>query len=359
MKIDFISGSLSGGGAERVLAILANYFTDNGHVVRIITFNKGDAYDLDHRVKRIKLHHGKIKNHKIRSLKNLFGLYKKKNNRPNVIISFITHMNLISIIVARLYNIKIIASEHNSHLRIQHPKYLTYITRTILYPMTNYLTVLTSFDIQYYKNKRIKVVVMPNPCSFNSLNKLNTNRKKIILAIGNLDRYHHKGFDNLIELIAPILKSKEDWILKIVGGGEKGLLHLNQLTREYNLSNQVFFTGFRNDVQLLMQESEIFVLPSRFEGLPMVLLEAMSQGLACIAYDCKTGPSDIIEHKKNGLLIEDQNMKAMQYGLTELINDHEYRDELRNKAIQSLNRFSIDNVGAQWEQLFQQMELPN
>ena len=201
MRIDFILSSLIGGGAERVLVILANFFAQKSYKVRIITFNDGEAYTLDSNITRIKLHNGKIKNHKIRSLKNLYGFYKNRNNRPDVVISFITQTNFISIIIAKIFRIKIIVSEHNSYLQAQQPKVLTNFTRTFLYPFANYLTVLTKFDIDYYKRKKVKVVVMPNPCSFQSLRKSKLKRQKTILAIGNLDRYHHKGFDNLIKLI--------------------------------------------------------------------------------------------------------------------------------------------------------------
>lgn len=358
MKIDFIIGSLTGGGAERVLVLIANWFSQKGDTVRIITFNKGDAYDLDNNITRVNLHKGKIKNHKIRNLYNLNKLYKKKNNRPDVIISFISLTNLISIIIAKIYNIKIIVSEHNSYLRAQHPKYLTNFTRTFLYPLTNYLTVLTNFDIEYYRKKKVRVVVMPNPCSFNSHWESNANRNKTILAVGNLDRYHHKGFDNLIPLIAPILKNHKDWNLTFVGGGKNGLAYLTQLKNQYDIDDQVSFTGFIKDVNILMQQSEIFVLPSRYEGLPMALLEAMSQGMACIAYNCKTGPADIIDNGKDGLLIEDQNMEAMQKGLELLINDSILRNNLRSQSKVSLDRFSMDNIGVQWQKLFRELKLP-
>ena len=106
-----------------------------------------------------------------------------------------------------------------------------------------------------------------------------------------------------------------------------------------------------------MQKSEIFILPSRFEGLPMVLLEALSQGLACVAYDCKTGPSDIIEHGKNGILVEDQNIQIMQQELKKLINNPTLRKELRINGVKSLDKFSIENIGKSWEGLFNELKI--
>lgn len=357
MKIDFITASLNAGGAERVLVLLANYFSENSYCVRIITFNEPDDYSFSPSIIRVKLHHGNISNHKIRSLSNLISFYRPKNNRPEVMISFITQTSFIAIIVAKLYGLKIIASEHNSFLRSQSPKLLTSFTRTFLYPLANYLTVLTNFDVDFYQKKGINVVVMPNPCSFNSFNEQNSTREKFILAVGNLDRYYHKGFDNLLKLIVPVLKNHRDWTLKIVGDGKEGMNFLKQLTNKLNIVDQVVFTGFRKDVNILMQESEIFILSSRYEGLPMVLLEAMSQGMACIAYDCKTGPSDIIKHGINGLLIEDQNMEAMQRGVERLINEQDLRERLKFAANKTVDNYSIDKIAQKWEKIFLEMNL--
>lgn len=358
MKIDLISGTLSGGGAERVLVLLANYFAKNTHTVRIITFNAGDAYELDSRISRVRLHAGKIKNHKIRSTKNLYSFYKLKSNRPNLMISFITQTSLIALLVAKLYRIKIVCSEHTNSLKFQTPVFLTYITRVLLYKFADQVTVLTAYDIDFYRKKGIKVRVLPNPCTFKPIEFPNQNRKKEILAVGNINRYKLKGFDSLIQLATPILKQNKDWVLKIVGGGEEGIKILKEQIRANQMEDQIILSGFRNDVNKLMQESDIFILTSMHEGLPMALLEAMSQGMACISYDCKTGPADIIEHGKNGLLIDDQNSEAMQEELSKLLNDTALRNKLRNHGVLSLNRFSMENIGRQWEQLFLELKLP-
>ncbi|WP_340077597.1 glycosyltransferase family 4 protein [Leptobacterium sp. I13] len=352
MKIDFIISSLGGGGAERVMALLANHFALKGNDVTIVTFNDGEAYELNENVKRAKLHGGKIKNHTIRSFINLIRHYYKKRNRPKVAISFITHASMMAIVTCRFYGIKVIASEHNNHLQAKVPVFLTRFARDYIYPLAHYITVLTSYDIDFYQKKGAKVVVMPNPCTFKPLKDSPKTREKVILAVGNLDRYHHKGFDNLIILIAPILKEHPEWHLNIVGGGKNGLAYLKELADSNRVQNQVHFAGFQKNVSALMQKSEIFILPSRFEGLPMVLLEAMSQGMACIAYDCVTGPSDIINNNINGLLIEDQNQEAMQKGLRDLINDPSLRETLSTRAIRSLERFSMETIGNKWEMLF-------
>ena len=86
----------------------------------------------------------------------------------------------------------------------------------------------------------------------------------------------------------------------------------------------------------------------------MVLLEAMSQGMACIAYDCKTGPAEMIDNNFNGLLIEDQNEEEMKKGLSRLIDSETLRIELGKNAIKSLQKYDIDNVSNLWTKLFKE-----
>jgi GalNAc-alpha-(1->4)-GalNAc-alpha-(1->3)-diNAcBac-PP-undecaprenol alpha-1,4-N-acetyl-D-galactosaminyltransferase len=349
MRIDFIVHSLEGGGAERVLVLLASHFQTKGHDIAIITFNEGEDYEIPKSIERIRLHKGIFKIHKLRCLNNLFKHYKIKNRRPDVVISFLPDESLISIIVSKYYNIKIICSEHINHL--QKGDYITKISRNFLYRFADSVTVLTHFDKPYYENRGAKVVVMPNPCTFEPLIKNDIDREKTILAVGNLNRSYHKGFDNLIKLIKPILNNNPDWTLKILGSGNKGLQLLKNMVKQADLEDRIIFTGFQNNVGEHMRKSAIFILPSRFEGLPMVLLESMSQGMACISYDCKTGPSEIIINGQNGLLIEDQNQEAMIKGLTYLIKNPKEREKIGINAIERVDDFSIDKVGALWENL--------
>lgn len=359
MKIEFIISSLGGGGAERVLTLMANSLAKNdSNEISVISLHPGEeVFPFDSRVKRVKLKQNKfISNLTLRSISNLFSYYRNKSNRPDIIISLSTTTNFIAIIIAKLFSIKIIGQEHISYLKPEGKKrFILGITRKYLYKKADQITVLTSFDIAYYENFGVNVSVMPNPCSFKPLTDNSHKREKTILAIGNLNRYYHKGFDNLIELIAPVLKENPDWTLKIAGSGEEGLKYLTQLAVEKNILNKIVFTGFVENISKLMNESSIFILSSRYEGLPMVLLEAMSQGMACIAYNCLTGPSDIIENDKNGLLIENQNIIKMQQGLRDLISNDQLRNKVSNEGIKSLNKFNIDTITARYEALIDEI----
>lgn len=330
------------GGAERVLVLLANHFQKKGHDVSILTFNGPDIFKPIEEVERIRLHHGKIKNHKVRSIFNLLKYYRVKKNRPNILIPFIVHTNLIGIIVGKIYRIKTIASEHNNHL--EKTDLIGDFTRKIVYKYCDALTVLTGFDKLYYEKRNVNTFIMPNPCSFNIYEENKRNRSKYLLAVGDLDRFHHKGFDNLIKILAPVFKDNPDWKLKLVGGGEKGAAMLKDLAMEEGIYQKIIFEGFINNVSEIMRDSEIFIMTSRFEGLPMVLIEAMSQGMACISYDCISGPSDIIDHNINGILVENQNSDLMAKEISMLIKNNTKRKQLAKMATKSLDRFNIDEI---------------
>jgi glycosyltransferase involved in cell wall biosynthesis len=351
MKIDFLVNSLVAGGAERVLILLANYFDEQGHDVSIITFNEPEVFSANESVKRIKLHDGSIKNHTIRGINNLLSYYSKRKRRPDILMPFMTQTNFTGILIGKIYGIKVVSAEHNNHVR--ETDFIGRITRKFMYRISNALTVLTTFDEKHYSENGVNVYIMPNPCTFEIYNESERNRKKIILAVGDLNRYHHKGFDNLVPLIAPVLKNNPEWKLKFVGGGEDGTQLLKNLAIEHKVENQIIFEGYSTEVARLMSDSEIYVMSSRTEGLPMVLLEAFARRTACISFNCITGPSDIINHNKNGLLIEDQNFDEMAKQLDMLMNDSELRLKLTNEGANSLDRYKIETIYNNYLNIFE------
>jgi GalNAc-alpha-(1->4)-GalNAc-alpha-(1->3)-diNAcBac-PP-undecaprenol alpha-1,4-N-acetyl-D-galactosaminyltransferase len=353
MKIDFIINSLAGGGAERVMVTLAHGFSKFNDI-SIITFNNKTAYEVASEVTRVKLHQGRSKNHTLRSWRNLFNHYKKKINRPDYTIVFMPENALIAIPIAKLFGIKIIVSEHNNHKA--YPYFKSKWSRKLLYPKANAVTVLTSYDIDFYSKLNRQVVVMPNPIILPKEINTFSKRKKNIFAAGSMKKIDVKGFESLLKIAAPILKKHSDWTLTIAGGGGNGIEILDTLRKQLHIENQVILPGFCNNIQELMQESQIFALPSKFEGLPMVLMEALSNGMCCIAYDCVSGPRDLIENGKNGLLIENQNADAFEKELERLVADDELRTNLAANAPKSVKDYDLPSIMAKWKRLFNQLD---
>ncbi|WP_405415787.1 glycosyltransferase family 4 protein [Maribacter sp. Asnod1-A12] len=349
MKIDLMINAIVGGGAERVMVTLANAFSNKDNIVNLITFNPGNAYKTNPSVAKVNLHYGKIKNHSIRSFINSFKYYKKKNNRPDILISFMPSNNLIAILMGCIFNIKVIISEHNNHLANPSSKFKW--IRKILYRYADATTVLTSYDVPFYKNLKANVVIMPNPVELPFKTKPFKQRQKNILIAGSLNRYQVKGFDKFLPIIAPILKNNPEWKLIIAGNGDNGLKLLQDLTNNLKIQNQVDFLGFCNNMEEIMQNSKLFILPSKSEGLPMVLIEALSNGMACVAYDCISGPSDLINHNKNGFLIENQNSEILKSSIYHLIENEELMEQLGTNAKISLENYSLNKVIMKWDKL--------
>lgn len=352
MKIDLVINKMSGGGAERVVSLVANYLDEKGYTVRIITFQGGDKYTLNKGVTRVRLHrHPLFRSVVFNGFFSLLWFYRKKSNRPDIINSHIDLIGYMTIPISIIYSLKIIVSEHSNHA--SNYTFARRLLWTIFYPFVNAVTILTSFDYDYFSKKNKRVVVLPNPCPFKIPETPLTaaGRRKDIIAVGSLERYKTKGFDSLIKMSKSVFELYPDWHLKIVGGGDGGISYLSGLIEELELKQHVTLTGFTDNVQALMSESEVFVLSSQVEGLPMALLESMSQGTACIAYDCPSGPSDIITNEVNGLLIEDQNEEKMLAGLIRLVGDPELRAKFRDNTPKSMAKFSMESIGQKWEDL--------
>ncbi len=352
-KIDFLINKMSGGGAERVVSLLANYLQNQNYQIRIITFQGSDKYPLDKNIERIKLHrHPFFQSVIVNGFFGLLKFYRKKSNRPDIISSHIHLLGLMTIPISRIYKIPIIVSEHNNHLAKPNP--FKNLLWNNFYKYADAVTILTDFDADFFKARNPKTYLMPNPCSFDVISQDEPKkRKKEILAVGDLNRIFHKGFDNLIDIAEEALADNSEWCLKIIGGGEKGLEELRNMVENRKLEKKIIFTGFQTDIKERLANAEIFILSSRYEGLPMVLLEAMSQGTACIAYDCISGPSDIITHLHNGILVKNQDKEEMVKWLKKLIEDTDLRRKFNSNAPLALEKFSINSVGEKWNVLVQ------
>ncbi|SIS37071.1 Glycosyltransferase involved in cell wall bisynthesis [Zobellia uliginosa] len=359
MRIDFVISNLGSDGAQRVVATLANYFSEKGHKIRIITFREGDRYQLNPSVERVRLHDTLMifDSNLVRAAWHLSDFYRKKSNRPDIISSHIHTMGLVTIPISRLYGIKLVVSEHNNFqaTKVSLKKRILW---DFLYRFPDTVTILTSFDKAFFEKRNKNVIVMPNPLSFEPSLGLEDRSDKTIVVAGNLDRFHHKGFDNLMYIVAGVVKKHADWQFKIVGDGAKGLSILRAKAEELGVAEAIEFAGYRSDIKEILQTSEIFMLCSRYEGLPMVLMEAASQGIACIAYDCISGPSEIIQDGRSGLLVNNQDVDDMVRKTNILIENRTLRKELGQNATKDVEKFSIDKIGQKWQDIFNRL-VPN
>lgn len=358
MKLLFLIGGLAGGGAERVMATVMNGLVTQGHTIRVVYTQslKKPVYDIDSRIEQVYLAKTRppVTNGLFNKLHRRIWLYpairhEAKRFAPDFAISFIkTHNNdvLFSLLGT---GIKVIVGDHTNIKRKY--KLRTRILSTLLYPTTAGITMLTMCDYNVWKKKYKQTFYIPNPCDFIDVPK-NIKREKTILAVGRVYQWNIKGFDNLIKAWGNIKDKYPEWKCQIAGTyDDKALTSLKYATDPIAFDS-VSFLGFRSDIKDILSHSEVFCLSSRFEGMPMALLEAMNAGCACVAFDCVTGPSEIIKDGETGLLVKDQDVKDLTEKLEKIINDVKLRELFHNNAAKSVARFSTENIIVMWNEMF-------
>ena len=353
MKLLCVIGTLQAGGAERVLSILSNALVQYNYEVIIVTFDsKEPFYDLDRKISVVNL---ELEPYGSSIVSKIIGMYKQVDalkgivirENPNILISYITEVNILSIITAKLTNIPIISAEHTNYIR-KKPIFWK-VLRRLIYPFSNTLVTLTNFDKNHYsfvKNKK----VLPNPLNITH-NHSSIKREKIILGVGRLIEL--KGFDRLIEAFHQ-LKSY-DWKLVIIGEGEQRK-NLENLIIQRGLEGRVILEGLVKDVEIYYKKASIYVLSSRIEGYPMGLCEAMGYGCASIAFDILTGPSDIIIQNKNGILVRDNDIHQLVVEIQYLINNPIKREELSKEAQKIKIQLGLEVISKQWIDMIEKIK---
>ena len=206
--------------------------------------------------------------------------------------------------------------------------------------------VLTNEDKQNW-TELDNVSVIPNFVTSVSMDKSDCNLKRII-AVG---RYSwQKGFDMLINAWQIVYKTHPDWFLDIYGDGDSGIYQ--KLADDLGLSSVIHCNHAIRDINNEYIKSSIFVLSSRYEGLPLVLIEAMGAGLPVVSFSCPCGPKDMIDDGQNGLLVENDNVQQLADRLLYLINNENVRKCMGIRAVESVKLYSKDIVMKRWIDLF-------
>ncbi|NHF61540.1 glycosyltransferase family 4 protein [Flavobacteriaceae bacterium TP-CH-4] len=353
--IAFVINSLSSGGAERVVSILANSLVRTYNVIIITFIDAPIFYDLD---KEIKIRNCTAK---IEPSKNPFQAissnlllirkigYFLKKDRVDVCIGFMTTANILAVIASKTRNIPVLISERNNPYLEDNsiPRYWK-IFRRFAYPKANFLIVQTDGIKEFYKKfiRQNRLKIIPNPINPSFKKTDGIGRENIILNVGRLS--DQKAQDILIRAFANI--RPKDWKLHIVGEGEKKEI-LESLIDDLNMSGQIELLGTSENIEELYGNSKIFAFTSIFEGFPNALLEAMHFGLACISTDCPTGPRELITDGENGYLIPVNDIKALENKLIFLMNNEQEIKRIGNAASIYTQKYQADRIVSKWEDL--------
>lgn len=213
------------------------------------------------------------------------------------------------------------------------------------------IVTLTAKDKEMYKENftcKAKLYHIPNFLTFDIKTDAKIKKGKIALAVGRLTE--QKGFDRLLKIWSNLPSCLSDWELKIVGDGEDGD-KLRALINEYNLIN-VHLIATTSTIEYYYQEASLYLMTSRWEGLPMVLIEAQSYSLPIISYDCLTGPRDIVCNGRNGYLIKDGQEDEFVRMLAQTMQDNNLRNVFSREAQKDSGRFSKAKLIGSWFELF-------
>jgi GalNAc-alpha-(1->4)-GalNAc-alpha-(1->3)-diNAcBac-PP-undecaprenol alpha-1,4-N-acetyl-D-galactosaminyltransferase len=347
-KVLFVIGTLGYGGAERVLVTLANNLASNSIQVEIITItnNKESAYPLNKNVKHssIDISNSALK----RKISQILNLRKKiKQQNPDIVISFLSIVN-ITVIAAMLgLKIPLIVSERNDP-KIDPQFFLQRIVRFFLYPLADGFVFQTEKAKEFFSSSiQHRSIVIPNPIVEKDFPKLwNGDRRKEIVTVGRL--VEQKNHKLLIKAFSKVLLDFPDYKLILYGDGQLKTA-LNLYIKELDLENRVVLAGNKENVLDYINGASIFVLSSNFEGMPNSLIEAMALGLPCISTNCSSGgPEYLIENNKSGFLVPVNSEIELERAMKLLIGNPEIATEFSRNAIKVKSKLNEKKIIEKW-----------
>ncbi|GII58102.1 hypothetical protein Pth03_64910 [Planotetraspora thailandica] len=218
------------------------------------------------------------------------------------------------------------------------------------YPRFDAVVTLTETDQAEYRELLPGTSVTWIPNAVHTLSRTRSRLERpLVVAAGRL--VAQKGFDLLIPAFKRVVEHHPEWRLRIFGTGRKKA-ELAALVDEHGLRDSVTLMGRSDRLHEELAEASIYALSSRFEGLPMVMIEAMSHGLPVVAFDCPTGPADVLTHETDGLLVPPGDVEGLAAGLGRLIADRDLRIKMGAAAATTALRYSPETVMPMWENLF-------
>lgn len=339
------------GGTERVTCSMASEMARQGHDVSIVSvFGMGGKckFNIDERVCFVTFSDEKydLKLSKLARLKRVYDI-ANKIKKDDLLLS-------ADVIIAQKFFAAMLAIKSGfGHKTLIGDHYTYYLYGSLLRSFRNAIyrkaaavVVLTEGNAKHYKDHGIKhVAVIPNMLPIPVAEHAGEGSNEII-AVGRLT--YQKGFDTLIEVIDDIRHMIKGWHLTIYGDGEDRPM-LEQMIKDRGLKDVITLYGATSDVSKAYCNASFGVMSSRFEGFPMVLLEAAAIGLPMVAFDCPTGPSEIYRNG-GGIVVADQDKEALGAGIIRMTDDAALRMKLSNETAEIRKKYSEKNIYNQWMQ---------
>ena len=344
MQILFIVPSLKSGGLERVASLLASKWSEQKHDVTLLTLDsKRPFYQLN---KAINLVQAPELYDKKGGIRKAFALWnwlpnEVKKIKAEIILSFGEGYN--AFVVANLGFLKTPIFLSNRTTPLSSLTGLRGVLNPVFYPKSHLVFVQTQRAKEILKNRYrgTKFEVLPNPIM--DIKNTTDYKQKSILNVGSIGG--KKNQSELIDIFSELSEEFKDWNLIFAGDGpNKDCLQDKVL--ELNLEKRIIFKGVVKDLDSLYDQSSIFAFTSLLEGFPNALGEAMRAGMAVISYDCLTGPSELINHSRNGYLIPIKEKEAYKTYLKKLMINQNLREELGTQARITAESYNLNRIAS-------------
>lgn len=344
-KISFVITDMSSGGAERVMSLLANYFCEKGIETQIIAI-KSDrkVYPLD---EQIDFHFIGAPRNLLKRLVHRIKTINQETADSDVIISFLWHCNVCTLLANLLNNRTIIISERSdpsSEMRglFKHFKWF----RNIVYHRANKIVFQTQDARDYYNGSlKEKGIVIPNPLTPGLPSPLQEHRKELIAA-GRLTA--QKNMPMMVKAFSKVHNYFPDYKLTIYGEGEERE-NIEDIIRSLHLESSVSMPGFCNNLLDEVIKAKLFLSSSDFEGISNSIIEALALGIPVVATDCPVGGSkQFVSSDYNGALVPMKDENAFAKAIINILSDSDKWNLFSKNASEIRNVLSITKIGEKW-----------
>lgn len=344
----FISiGSLSSGGAERVVSILANRLSIDNYDVTIFTWVHSPIfYDINDDVRIVDLEErcgSKSNFAKARYFRNYI-----KNDRPNIILSFLAKINILVLICCLFLNVKVVVCERNDPRFVPFNRWLRYL-RNMIYIISDRVLTQTDNNKNYFSDIiKSKTDIIYNPIFLDKDmvgSALHVVESKKIVSVGRL--IPQKNHEMLLNAFAIFAKNHPDYSLYIYGEGSSRN-ELIALTQNLGITDKVNLPGVKKNIFQEIKDAEMFVLSSNFEGMPNTLIEAMCLGLPCISTKV-SGAIDLIKNGENGFLVNVNDVSTLAVRMGEIADNKKLKQKIGASATNLYDMLNVDSIYGQWK----------
>ena len=347
------------GGGERVAVSLANELTKKYevHLIGITTKQSDLFFKINSQVK-----YSNFFDHRVRLSKNILKIsimLKKyfRDNEIEVAFGIGISANIFLSLAGIGTQTKVVLCDHTNSIT-DNREFSQKVQRYVGAKCADKIITLTQEDrrnyIKQYGISETKIAYIYNWKEDGLSNVIYNDESTNIVTVGRFD--YQKGYDYLVQVAKKVLKDKTDWTWEIYGSGKQDEVDkIRDLITENDLQDKLVIKGLEKNQDLIYGDKGIYVMTSRYEGLPLVLLEAQQYKLPIVSFRCPTGPSEIVESGVNGYLIDCYDVEEMSNRLLELMNDKELRNRFSSHAKDNMEKFNKDRIIHQWIDLIEEV----